>query len=133
MKKLSMALLIALFAFSSASGNASQLDCLDFVYIYVNMEDRGGFVEVYYVDDDGDSRMKTFRRESGYVFVDTDYSVILIARPYEDYYFLGWGYDDLRSHSVELYVCEDMFLVPRFQKIGDCCDDDYNCFIQSLN
>ena len=135
MKKLIMAVLVALFNFAPLSVIASQWDCLDFVYVYVGMEDKGGFVEVYYVDSHGDSRMKTFERESGYVYVDTDYTVLLIARPYDGYYFLGWGDDDLQRTSIELYVCDDIFFVPRFHKIGDCCedDDDYNRFIQSLD
>lgn len=135
MKKIMLALSFALLIFLTPSAISAQSNCLDFVYLYIDMEDRGGFVEVYYVDSDGKSRSKTFKRESGYVFIDTDYAVLLIARPYEDYYFLGWGDDDLRRHSVEISVCEDMFLVPRFQRIRGYYDDDddyYSCFIQSL-
>lgn len=136
MKKIILALSFALLIFSTPSVISAQSNnCLDFVYLYIDMEDRGGFVEVYYVDSDGESRTKTFKRETGYVFVDTDYAVLLIARPYEDYYFLGWGDDDLRRRSVEIYLCGDLFLVPRFQEIDDhhhYYDDEDTCFIQSL-
>ena len=133
MKKTLMAVLFALFAGFSVAAYSYGDTCVDCAYIYIDMEDSGGFVEVYYVDCDGQSREERFKRESGYVFVDTDYAVLLIARPYSDYYFLGWGDDDLRRHSINLSVCEDIFLVPRFHRIHGCCDDDdYCCFIKSL-
>ena len=134
MKKTILASLFALLFFSSALADPLDYKCFDCAYLYIDMGDRGGYVEVYYVDCDGESQEETFKRETGYVFVDTDYTVFLIARPYDDYYFLGWGDDDLRGHSIEIYLCEDLYLTPRFQEIDDHHHrhDDDTCFIQSL-
>ena len=110
---------------------------MDFAYLYIDMEDRGGYVEVYYVDCDGNSREEIFRYDSGFVCVDTDYNVLLIARPFDDYYFVGWGDDDIWGYEVEMYLCEDLYLAPRFQEYPDYhyhhYHDDYDsCFIQNL-
>lgn len=137
MEKTILALLFTLLSFSPSFADPLGHECYDCAYLYIDAESRGGYVEVYYVDCDGKSREETFERESGYVFIDTDYTALLIARPYDDYYFLGWGDDDLQDRSVEIYLCEDLFLVPRFQEIDDHHhhhDDDYDetCFIQTL-
>jgi hypothetical protein len=134
MKKTILVSLFALLFFSPVLADPVDSECFDCAYLYIDMRDRGGYIEVYYVNCDGKSREATFERESGYVFVDTDYSVLLIARPYDDYHFLGWGDDDYRSRSIEIYLCEDLFLVPRFRDIYDHRhnDDDYSCFIQNL-
>ena len=133
MQKTLIALFFAVLTCFSVSAPSHGDECYDCAYIYIDMEDYGGFVEVYYVDCDGRTREKRFKRESGHVLVDTDYAVLLIADPYNDYYFLGWGDDDLRRHSINISVCEDIFLVPRFQRIHGCCDDDeYSCFMDCL-
>ena len=134
MKKTILALLFALLSLSPVLADPFDYECFDCAYLYIDTRDRGGYVEVYYVDCEGKTQEEVFKRESGYVFVDTDYTVLLIARPYDDYYFLGWGDDDLRGHSIELYLCEDLYLTPRFQDIYDHHhdDDDDSCFIQSL-
>ena len=135
MKKKTLALLFALLFFFPVLADPFDNERFDCAYLYIDMENTGGFVEIYYVDCDGRSREKILKRESGYAFVDTDYTVLLIAMPYDDYYFLGWGDEGLLERSIEIYLCRDLFLFPRFQEIGDCCEDedDYNCFIQSLD
>jgi len=133
MKKTILTLLFALLFFSPASADPPDYECFDCAYLYIDMEGSGGYVDVYYMDCDGESREETFNHETGYVFVDTDYSVLLRARPYDDYYFLGWGDDDLQASSVEIYLCEDLFLVPRFEEIDDHYHHyDDTCFIRSL-
>lgn len=133
-KQIILVLLFTLVSFSNALADPPGYGCLDCAYLYIDMEDYGGYVDIYYVDCDGKSREKTFERETGYVLADTDYSVLLRARPYDDYFFLGWGDDELQGSFIEVYLCDDLFLVPRFQEIDDDDDDDdYSCFIRSCS
>ena len=136
MKNIMLALLFVLLSFSPSSADTSGNECEDFVYLYIDMEDNGGYVEVYYVDCEGESQKEVFKHESGVVCVDTDYEVLLTAIPSDDYEFIGWGDDDIWGYEVEVYLCEDLYLAPRFQEYPDYHhhhdDDDDSCFIKSL-
>lgn len=138
MKKIMLALLFVFFSFSPSSAANPGDECADFVNLHIDMEDKGGYVQVYYVDCEGKSQKDTFKRESGAVCVDTDYEILLVAKPYDDYEFVGWGDDDVWGYEVEMYLCEDLYLAPRFQEYPDYhyhyhhYDDDDSCFVKSL-
>jgi len=72
MKKIMLALFFTLVSFSQVWADPPGYECFDCAYLYIDTEDRGGYVDVYYVDCDGKSREETFERETGYVFMDTD-------------------------------------------------------------
>jgi len=133
MKKLLLALIFVLFFFSPSSADPGK-DCKEFAALYINMEDSGGYVEVYYVDCEGKSQKEKFKHESGVLCVDTDYEILLVAIPYDDYEFIGWGDDDIWGYEVAMYLCEDLYLAPRFQEYHHHHDDDDDdtCFIKSL-
>lgn len=135
MKKIMLALLFVLLSFSLSSADNPGDQCNDFANLYVDMNDSGGYVKVYYVDCEGKSQKNTFKHESGVVCVDTDYEILLVAIPYDDYEFIGWGDDDVWGYEVSMFLCKDLYLAPRFQEYHDYhhhYDDDDSCFIQSL-
>ena len=130
-------LLFVLLPYSSFSADKPGDECSDFADLYIDMEDSGGYVEVYYVDCEGESQKEIFKHESGVVCVDTDYEILLEAKPSDGYEFIGWGDEDVWGDEVEMLLCEDLHLAPRFQEYPDHHhhdddDDDYSCFIKCL-
>ena len=136
MKKIILVLLFVLLSFSPSSASPPEGGCNNFVNLYIDMEDSGGYVEVYYVNCEGESRKEIFKHESGVVCVDTDYEILLVAIESDGYDFIGWGDDDIWGDEVEMFLCEDLYLAPRFQEYHHHHhdhDDDYDsCFIKSL-
>lgn len=131
---------VFVFLFVSSSWATDRDHCKDFIQIHIDMEDDGGYVEIYYVDCDGKSRQDVFRHESGVVCADTRYEISLSAIEYDGYDFIGWGNDDINGTYVEMPLCEDLYLAPRFQDYDDHHDhddhddhdEDESCFIQNL-
>ena len=135
MKNIILALFFVLLPFSSSSADNLGDECNDFAYLYIDMDDSGGYVEVYFVDCEGESQKDVFKHEVGVVCVDTDYEVLLVTKPSDGYDFIGWGDEDIWGDEVELYLCEDLYLAPRFQEYPDHHhhdDDDDSCFVKSL-
>ena len=126
--------LILIFPFSSYSYYHDE-DCKESVFIMINSEDKGGIIEVFYIDCTGKNQYRKLYKQSITICASSRYEVQLVVTPNEKYEFVGWGNPDIWwSGDMWLWPCQDLVLIPRFRKDPYYYDydDDSGCFIQTL-